>query len=213
MIVSPSFLSCNFDILEEEVRSISTSPWLHFDVMDGHFVPTVTYNHTTLQRLKMVSSQFFDCHLMIEQPEKYVADYINAGANLVTFHYEAVQSPIEMVIERIRSFGCKVGLSVKPATDITLLSPYLSELDLVLVMSVEPGKGGQKFIPESIAKIAWLAAERQRRNLAFLIEVDGGINRNTASLVKSAGADVVVAGSFVFSSHDRREAILVLEHA
>ena len=213
MIVSPSFLSCDFNHLESEIRSISISPWLHFDVMDGLFVSNKTYDHTMLKRLKPITNQFFDCHLMIDRPENYVSDYIAAGANLVTFHYEAVQVSVDSVIQQIRASGSKVGLSVKPATDITLIAPFLKDLDLVLVMSVEPGKGGQKFIPESLDKIAWLVEERKRLEHRFLIEVDGGINEETVKLVKTVGADVVVAGSFVFYSHDRPKAIRVLEHA
>lgn len=206
MICSPSFLSCDFDKLESEIISINEAKWLHFDVMDGKFVPAVTYKHETLKRLKKISNQFFDCHLMIVEPEKYYMDYIDAGADLVTFHYEATSNS-QALIAAIKSKGVKAGISIKPNTDVTVLDDLLEDLDLILVMSVEPGKGGQKFISNSLDKIKYLDEKRKSNNYNYLIEVDGGINFDTAKLVKNAGNDIVVVGSFIFNRSNRNELV------
>jgi ribulose-phosphate 3-epimerase len=212
MIVAPSFLTADFSKLESEIQSIAASPWLHFDVMDGKFVPAKTYGPEMVSRLQSVSNQVFDVHLMIVEPEQYLSDYANAGADLITIHYEAVHAPLLEVIQAIKALGVRVGLSVKPATSITVLEPYLPWIDLVLVMSVEPGKGGQPFLPSALDKIKWLYSERTRQHLQYLIEVDGGINATTVHLVKAAGADVIVVGSYVFNQTDRAKVIEDLEH-
>lgn len=211
MICSPSFLSCNFDKLEEEILSINEAKWLHFDVMDGKFVPATTYNHETLKRIKKISNQFFDCHLMIENPEEYYQDYIDAGADLITFHYEATKCP-EALIHAIQSKGVKAGISIKPNTNVEVLDKLLSTLDLILVMSVEPGKGGQKFIQNSLNKIAYLNQLRVENGYNYLIEVDGGINLETGKLVKEEGNDVIVVGSFIFNQKERNELVKRLEN-
>lgn len=212
MIVSPSFLTADFSALDAEIRSIHTAPWLHFDVMDGKFVPAVTYDEAVVRRLKAVSGQFFDVHLMIEQPERTVRAYARAGADSITFHQEATADPGH-VIRLIRDLGKGCGISLKPATPAEALVPWLDQVDLVLVMSVEPGKGGQKFLPSALEKIRFFAAWRDAHRGQFRIEVDGGINAETAPLVREAGADVLVAGSFVFNREDREAAISELEHA
>lgn len=211
MICSPSFLSSNFDILQEEIMSVDKAKWLHFDVMDGQFVPNKTYDYHLLETVKAYSNQFFDCHLMIENPEEVYLDYIQAGADLVTFHYEAC-SDSKAFIKRIKKAGVKAGISIKPGTDVTVLDAILKDVDVVLIMSVEPGKGGQKFIGNSLQKIKYLSDKRTENNYDFLIEVDGGINFKTAGLVKEVGNDVVVVGSFIFNNKDRNHVIEAIEN-
>lgn len=212
MIVSPSFLTADFSDLEAEIRSISFAPWLHFDVMDGKFVPAVTYGEEVVRRLKAVSCQFFDVHLMMERPEGAVSAYALAGADSITFHQEASLDP-GRVIRLVKGLGTGCGISLKPSTPPEALVPWLDQVDLVLVMSVEPGKGGQKFLPSALEKIRFFAEWRRTHLLDYRIEVDGGINAETARAAREAGADVLVAGSFVFNRKDRRNAILELENA
>ncbi|MCK7487191.1 MAG: ribulose-phosphate 3-epimerase [Bacillus subtilis] len=212
MIVAPSFLTADFSKLDSEIQSIASSPWLHFDVMDGLFVPAITYGPEMVARLQPVSTQVFDVHLMVVEPELCWEDYAQAGADLITIHFESVRAPLLEVIQTMKNKGVRVGLSVKPATPITVLEPYLPWIDLVLVMSVEPGKGGQPFLPSALEKIKWLYAERSRQHLQFLIEVDGGINASTVHLVKAAGADVIVVGSYLFNQTNRSAIIGELEH-
>jgi len=212
MIVSPSFLTADFSHLETEIRSIRTAPWLHFDVMDGKFVPAVTYDAETVRRLRSVSGQYFDVHLMIKNPERTAEAYARAGADSITFHQEATADPGSL-IRLIKELGKGCGISLKPASPVEALVPWLDQVDLVLVMSVEPGKGGQKFLPSALEKIRFFAAWREAHGLKYRIEVDGGINAETAPLVREAGVDVLVAGSFVFNRKDREKAISELEHA
>jgi ribulose-phosphate 3-epimerase len=211
MICSPSFLSCDFNKLESEIISINEAKWLHFDVMDGVFVSNTTYDNETLRRVKKVSNQFFDCHLMINNPEKYYLDYVKAGADLITFHYEATEDS-KSLIKSIKSSGVKVGISIKPGTNVSVLDELLPELDLILIMSVEPGKGGQKFIHHSLDKIEYLNKKRIKFGFNFLIEVDGGINFETAKLVKKSGNDVIVVGSFIFNKENRNELVKEFEN-
>jgi ribulose-phosphate 3-epimerase len=211
MILSPSFLSCDFTKLKEEIISVKKAKWLHFDVMDGKFVTNTTYNHEMVKTIKNFSEQFFDVHLMIETPEKYYDDYVNSGADLITFHYEAVQDSFAL-IKTIKEKNVLVGISIKPDTDVRVLDEYLPDLDLILIMSVEPGKGGQKFMPESVDKIKYLAEKRSLYNYKYLIEVDGGINLETAKTVKDAGCDVIVVGSFLFNQVNRNDLIGELEN-
>ena len=194
MICSPSFLTANLSDLKNEIESINKSKWLHFDVMDGVFVPNKTYDHSMVKKIKPYSKQFFDVHLMIANPEIFYNDYIKEGADLVTFHYEATENPIEL-IKNIKNNGILAGISIKPETDIRVLDDLLPMVDLILIMSVEPGKGGQKFIPESIDKIIYLNEKRNNFNYKFLIEVDGGINLDTAKTVSQVGCDIIVVGS------------------
>jgi ribulose-phosphate 3-epimerase len=212
MIVSPSFLTADFSDLESEIRSIQFAKWLHFDVMDARFVPAYTYNEEIVRKIKAVSSQFFDVHLMIENPEKAIAAYALAGADLITFHWEAAEDARDL-IRLVKSFDIQCGISIKPATPVDALVPFLPEVDLVLIMSVEPGKGGQKFLSSAEDKIRFLNQYRKDHHLAYQIEVDGGINGETIHRVKNAGVDVVVAGSYVFNRKDRKAAIMELENA
>lgn len=211
MICSPSFLSSDFTKLKEEIISVNNAKWLHFDVMDGKFVSNKTYDYLMVKEVNEYSNQFFDVHLMIEEPEKYIDEYIKAGADLITFHYEATTNPLDL-IRKIKKYGKKAGISIKPDTHIEVLDQLLEELDLVLIMSVEPGKGGQKFLPSSIDKISYLNKKRLENKYSYLIEVDGGINLETAKTVRQSGCDVIVVGSFLFNRTDRKKLIEELEN-
>ena len=200
-IVSPSLLACK-DMLKEvsEIENIQDL-WLHFDVMDGKFVPNTSFSVSELDVLNKNTSLFLDVHLMIENPKNYVLDYVNAGADLITFHYEACDD-LDELIDYIHSLNVKVGVSLKPKTDPSVLDKYLHKLDLVLVMSVEPGFGGQSFLESTVSKISYLRKKIDELKLDTLIEVDGGINDVTSSLCKKAGVDVLVAGSYLFGKKD-----------
>lgn len=211
MICSPSFLSCDFNQLASEIKSINRAKWLHFDVMDGEFVANTTYDESVLKEISDYSSQFFDCHLMIVEPEKHYRKYIEAGADLVTFHLEASDQPLKL-LKAIRQEKCLAGISIKPKTNVEMLAPLLPFVDLILIMSVEPGQGGQKFLDNAIDKIEYLNTKRKIHDYKYLIEVDGGINFETAKKVKNAGCDVIVVGSFLFNSNQRNALIEALEN-
>ena len=209
--VSPSVLACDLSRLLDEVKSIESAgaDMVHLDVMDGMFVTNISFGLPVIASLRKNTDIFFDVHLMIDRPERYVKRFIEAGADLVTFHVEASECPLE-TLKEIRALGKKAGLSVKPNTPVESIYPLLDECDLVLVMTVEPGYGGQAFIPETLDKIRALRAEIEQRGLDIDIQVDGGINAETAKLVKDAGANNLVAGSYVFKEKDRKAAIDVL---
>ncbi len=203
-IISPSILSADFCRLEEDCRLVldAGAEMLHFDVMDGHFVPNISFGVPVLASLhRGMPSAFFDVHLMISHPLAYVDAFAKAGAELINFHLESEDDP-GAVLDAIRAAGCKTGMTIKPGTPAEELSPWLDRLDLVLVMSVEPGFGGQKFQSSALRKLEALKAEREARGLPFLLEVDGGVNAETAPFCVEAGADVLVAGSAVFSAAD-----------
>lgn len=214
MIISPSLLSANFVELGKDISDIekTDAAWLHYDVMDGHFVPNISFGYSILQDIRKSTDLFLDVHLMISDPLAYLERFIEAGADLMTFHLEAYTQAkaINEAIDLITHHGKMVGLSVKPDTPVNALLPYLPKLDLVLVMSVEPGFGGQSFMMESIEKIARLKEIIQAEHYHCLIEVDGGINKQTAALAKKAGADVLVAGSYIFNQKDRQAAVASL---
>lgn len=207
--VSPSILSANFAHLEQDCREAISggAEMLHYDVMDGHFVPNISFGIPVLKSIsRAIPEAFFDVHLMISQPQNYVREFAKAGANLINFHLESDCQPDE-VIASIRGEGCHVGMTIKPATSPEALVPYLDRLDLVLVMSVEPGFGGQKFMPSALGKVRWLADYRKKNGCRYKIELDGGINGETGALSIAAGADILVAGSTVFGASDIASAV------
>lgn len=205
-IVAPSILSANFAYLLQEVQEVESygATYLHIDVMDGHFVPNITLGPTVYKYLKPHVKMVFDVHLMISNPNKYIKDFVLAGADIITFHYEAVSDVLE-TLNLIKSFNVKAGISIKPNTDISALEPFLKDLDLVLVMSVEPGFGGQEFMDSALEKIKYLKKYKTKYN--YLIEVDGGINAQTGQQCISSGADILVAGSYIFNAKNRQEAV------
>lgn len=208
MEVCPSFLTCDFSNLKNELDEIKDLvKYIHVDVMDGDFVPNLTFGAKFVKDFrKHYSKNLFDVHLMISNPLKYIKDFADAGSDIITFHYES-KSDVWDTINKIKECGKKVGLSIKPGTKVEEIMDYLPELDLVLVMSVEPGFGGQKFMPSAIAKIKMLDELRKNTNYSYLIEVDGGINKDTVVDVRDAGVDMVVAGSYVMDSDNKAERI------
>lgn len=207
--VAPSILSADFANLEKEIKAIAQAGanLVHVDVMDGHFVPNLTIGIPVVESLKKVSPLPLDVHLMIENPEKYVEGFVRAGSDYLTIHVESTSRVRETLIQ-IRELGAKPGLTLRPRTSIEEILPYLDLCDLILVMTVEPGFGGQSFMHDQVAKIDRLAEERTARGLEYLIEVDGGISDKTVGFVKNA--DVLVAGSYVFKNN-YREAIQKLK--
>ena len=198
-LVAPSILSADFSRLKEEIEKIEKAgaDWVHVDVMDGHFVPNLTIGAPVVKCLRPVTKLPLDVHLMIEHPEKYLRDFAQAGADYITVHIEAVED-VGACLQSIRDLGCKPGITLKPGTSVDEVVSYLPQVDLVLVMTVEPGFGGQAFMKDQIEKIDVLKAEIEKQSLSTLIEVDGGINIETAKQCRNA--DVLVAGSFVFKN-------------
>jgi len=207
-IIAPSILSADFGQLERDIKMLNTSEaeWIHIDVMDGQFVPNISFGIPVMKTISQHSTLIKDVHLMINTPEHFIEKFADAGADLITVHYEAC-SHVHRIIQQIKTTGAKAGIAINPHTNILLLEDVLEELDLVLVMSVNPGFGGQKFIYRTLDKIRKLDTIRVERNLSFLIEVDGGVGLQNARAILQAGANVLVAGSSVFKSDDPIETI------
>ena len=206
--ISASILSADFGNLERELRRAEESgcDMIHFDVMDGHFVPNLSYGVPVLKSIRKYCRLPFDVHLMITDPMKFIDAFADAGADHITFHLEADGDP-EKIIKKIRSRGLTAGISVKPKTPAELVFPLIKKLDMVLVMTVEPGFGGQGFIPETLEKISALRKEAERQGCELDIEVDGGIGYNTSPKVRAAGANVLVSGSYIFKAEDMASAV------
>lgn len=206
--ISPSMLSCDFSRIGEEAEKIALSgaDMLHLDVMDGHFVPNITFGAPVIKSIRNRTDIIFDVHLMISDPLKYAEDFVKAGADILTFHVES-DSDVKATIEKIKSLSCKVGLSVKPGTPVEAVFPYLDDIDMVLVMTVEPGFGGQSFMEDMMDKITLLKNKLDETGKTADIQVDGGINEDTVSVASRAGANVFVAGSAVFCTDSYEKAI------
>ena len=204
-IISPSILSADFANLERDVKKVQDegADWIHVDVMDGHFVPNITIGVPVVKSLRKITNLPLDVHLMIENPDKYIEPFANAGADIITFHYESGVN-IEETIAKIKSFGIKAGISIKPKTKPEVLLPYLDKVDMVLVMTVEPGFGGQEFMSDCAEKIKFI---KENSNANLIIQVDGGINDKTAQICKSYGANSLVAGSYIYKANDTKKAI------
>lgn len=205
MKIAPSILTADFNQLENEIKSISESDYLHLDVMDGHFVPNISFGSHVLSGLKKITNIALDTHLMVSEPLLFIDQFVQIGSDYITVHVEA-KDPIEAV-KKIKASGVKAGISLKPNTPLEEIYPFLDKVDLVLVMSVEPGFGGQKFMTDQLEKVKKLVSLREKLDYEYVIEIDGGINLDTAKQAKAAGVDIAVAGSYVFNAKDRNKAI------
>ena len=206
--IAPSILAADFSKLAEEVKCVDSlgADYIHIDVMDGHFVPNITLGPGIVKCLRPHTELPFDVHLMIENPDQYIKDFKDAGADIITVHVEACRH-LHRTLQLIKQYEMQCGVVLNPHTPLEMIKHVLQEVDWILIMSVNPGFGGQTFIPDSLNKIATLNQWRQEQNLSYVIEVDGGVNEETARLCEEAGADVVVAGSAVFNAVDRQLAI------
>ena len=212
MLIAPSLLSCDFSQMGQEIKrmELAKADFMHLDVMDGHFVPNITFGAPVIKTVRSYTDVPFDVHLMISEPLKYIDDFADAGADIITFHVES-DSDIKETIEKIKSRGVKPGLVIKPNTPASAVFPYLSDLYMVLIMTVEPGFGGQSFMEDMLPKVSEIRREADKVNPQLLIEVDGGIAENTIAKASKAGVDICVAGTAVFKAEDSAQAIANLK--
>ncbi len=208
LIIAPSVLAADFANLAQETRMLhdSAAAWIHIDVMDGVFVPNISFGFPVIEAIRKHTNKFFDCHLMIEKPERYIAQFAASGANMITVHAEACPH-LHRTIQQIKSEGCMAGVAINPGTPVSVLEDVIGDLDLALIMSVNPGFGGQKFIANTLHKTVQLKSLIDSTGKEIYLEIDGGVNQINAGALIHAGANVLVAGSFVFVSADPKETI------
>lgn len=210
--IAPSILACDFARIGEEISDVCSKgiDFLHIDVMDGAFVPNISFGASVMKSLNSYASVPYDVHLMIEDPDRYIEDFVTDNTEFITVHQEACRH-LDRTVAHIKDTGCKAGVSINPATPVCLLRDILDKIDLVLVMSVNPGFGGQKFIPNALNKIRELDKIRKEQGLSFAIEVDGGAGEANSAALRDAGCDIIVAGTAVFKAEDRAKAISVIK--